>query len=273
MTKIYIILTILLFSACNGQQNKNKNKIQDTIVVNKTEEAFNKAKQIFYSLPSPVETAMVLENTHVQYEGDFLLPVKFADYYVKSDDQALNLGIYATDLSYITMFDQQQRSVEYLSACKKLADKLGLLNVINDSVLTILSNNVLNKDQVMNIISEQYMNINAYFEENNREISATLMILGGWIEGLYLSVNLIGDKVTNNTELSEMIYDQHISLEDLISLLNIYKNNAQIAKYINEIDSIKTIYNAMSTPMSQESFIKLKLKVKKIRYSFTKRKL
>lgn len=263
---------ILVLIACNNNV-PNKDKIQDTITGNNTEYAFNKAREIFYSLPSPVETAMVLENTDVEYDDGFLLAVKYVDLYDKSDDQALNLGIYAADLSYITMFDRQQQSIEYLTACKKLVEKLGLLNVIDDSVISKLNENILDRSAAMNIISEQFININAYFEENNREVSATLMILGGWVEGLFLSVNLIGTKVSDNTDLAQMIYDQQISLDDLISLMNVYKKEPEISKHISDLYELKLIYNKMETPMSQENFIELKSKIKRIRYSFSHQKL
>lgn len=272
MNKIFVFLLFLLLIACNNDVPK-KEKIQDTIIGNKAEYTFNKSREIFYSLPSPVETAMVLENTDVEYDDEFLLAVKYVDLYDKSDDQALNLGIYATDLSYITMFERQQQTIEYLTACKKLVVKLGLLNVIDDSVISKLNDDIIDRSAAMNIISEQFLNINAYFEENNREVSATLMILGSWVEGLYLSVNLIGDNVSNNSDLAQIIYDQQISLDDLISLMNVYKDEPEISKRTADFYELKLIYNKMETPMSQENFVELKSKVKRIRYSFTNQKL
>jgi len=269
--KIYILLFLSLF-ACN-RNGQNSNGAQDSIFNYKTEKAFEKAKEIFYSLPSPVETAMVLESSCNEFEGGFMLPVKCVDYYVKSDDQAINLGVFAADLSYVVMFDRRKETIEYLGACKKMVEELGLVNVIDDSIINNLRYNTYDKTEMMNIISAQFMDINAYFEENNREISATLMVFGGWIEGLYLAVNLIGDNVVDNTELAQMIYDQRISLEDLISLMEMYKEDKAVSQHLTDVYQIRTIYNKMRTPMSQENFIELKLTVKKMRYKFTKEKI
>jgi len=128
----------------------------------------------------------------------------------------------------------------------------------------------MDKDRSMNIISEQFMDINSYLEENDRTISATLMVFGGWIEGLYLSVMLAGDTIDENPELIQMIYDQHISLEDLISLLQLYKGDKQIENYLTETLELKVIFDNLQSSITQEDFEKIKSKVILLRDSFTK---
>lgn len=267
-TLILIIPALLLiFQSCESGNNVNTYS-NDSIT--KVEVAFETAKQIFYSLPSPVETAMIIENTDVVFSDNFLLPIDASDLYETSYEQSVNLGVYSADLSYLTMFGQQQLAVKYLATCKKLSDELGLLNVINDSVINSLNKNIMNKDQALNIISEQFMNINSYLEENNRSTTATLIVFGGWVEGLYLSIMLVGDNVDDNPELIQMIYDQKISLEDLISLLQLYKNDPQIKKYLNETLELKTIFDSLNNTLVQEDFEKIKSKVQILRNSFTK---
>lgn len=270
MKKILIFIIpalLLIFQSCESENDINAYS-NDTIT--KVEVAFEAAKQIFYSLPSPVETAMVIENTDVVFSDNFLLPIDASDLYETSYEQSVNLGVYSADLSYLTMFGQQQLAVKYLATCKKLSDELGLLNVINDSVINSLNKNIMNKDQALNIISEQFMNINSYLEENNRSTTATLIVFGGWVEGLYLSVMLVGDNVDDNPELIQMIYDQKISLEDLISLLQLYRNDPQIKKYLNETLELKTIFEDFNNTLVQEDFEKIKSRVQILRNSFTK---
>ncbi|MBN2664313.1 MAG: hypothetical protein JXR68_11740 [Bacteroidales bacterium] len=265
---IFIIPAFLfIFQSCETEDDINAYS-NDTIT--KVEVAFETAKQIFYSLPSPVETAMVIENTDVVFSDNFLLPIDASDLYETSYEQAVNLGVYSADLSYLTMFGQQQLAVKYLATCKKLSDELGLLNVINDSIINSLHNNMMNKDQALNIISEQFMNINSYLEENSRSTTATLIVFGGWVEGLYLSVMLVGDNFDENTELVQMIFDQKISLEDLISLLQLYKNDPQVKKYLNETLELKTIFDDLNNSLVQDDFDKIKSRVQILRNSFTK---
>lgn len=266
---LFLLLPLLLVTfSCEDEITDNSNTNDTTTT--KVEVAFETAKQIFYSLPSPVETAMVLENTNVEFAEDFLLPTDAVDLFETSYEQAINLGVYSADLSYLTMFEQQQMAVSYLSTCKQLSDNLGLLNVISDSVIYALQDNIMNKDQALNIISEQFMSINSFLEENDRSTSATLIVFGGWVEGLYLSSMLVGENVDENPELVQMIYEQRISLEDLISLLDMYKNDPQIKKYLNETLELKTIFDDLNGTIKQDDFEKIQSRVQILRNSFTK---
>ena len=93
---------------------------------------------------------------------------------------------------------------------------------------------------------------------------------GGWVEGLYLSVTLIGNDIKNNPDLAQMIYEQKISLDVLISLLELFKDKSDIQKYLTEINELKVIYENISSPMTQDNFEQISSKVKLIRNSFTK---
>ena len=271
MKKLLLPILLIVLAGCGDDISTDSNaNANDSIETpKKVEVAFEKAKQIFYSLPSPVETAMIINNTNVLYTNDMLLSSEYVDFYETSDKQALALGVYSADLSYITMFDQQQDEIEYLADRKKLADKLGLLNVISDSIITELQESVTDKDRAMNIISEQFMEVNAFLEENNRTTSATLMVYGGWIEGLYLSVMLAGENVDDNPELVQVISEQSFSLSDLIALLELYKDDEIVGKYLPDLKELFAIYQNLKTPMSQENFDQIKSKVKMIRSTIT----
>lgn len=271
MDKLKLLFGVLILFGCiscedednnNGYANSNNENIVD--------EAFETAKQIFYSLPSPVETAMIIENTETEFSEEYILPLNAADLYETTTEQAISLGVYSADLSYLTMFNQTQFSLEYMGVCKKLAEDMGIMNVIDDEVLNEIQEKLKNRDEVMNIISEQFMKINAYLEENQRSVSATLIVFGGWVEGLYLSVMLVGEDVDNNPQLIQMIYDQHISLKDLIDLLSLYKDNEEVKPFLVEITELNEIYNSIDTPMSQYNFEQIKSKIELIRNSFTK---
>jgi hypothetical protein len=269
MKKLLILLLILpIFFACKNIKKKNSNlaKLDSTKV---TEYSIQKAKEIYYSLPSPIETAMILENSKVAYSEDYLLPISKEDYYITATKQALNLGIYTADLSYVAIFNQQQKALDYLSACQKLINSLGLTNVIPDSVINLIKNNILDKNELMTIISDQFMNINAYLDDNNRTITTINMIYGGWIEGLYLSIKLLGGNIKSNLDLAQIIYDQRLSLEDLIDLVAVYKKNPNLKNMYDNLLSLKSIYDNMDSFIDQKNLKKLEAKVTSIRNKIT----
>ena len=268
---VFIIIAFLLvnYSCENNNTNNIINNISDSVPT-KSVETYEKAKLIFYSLPSPVETAMLIETAEIEFNKDVLNPTSKVSSYVTTTEQAFNLGVYSADLSYISLFNQQETIISYLAVSKKLTEELKIFDVINDSIIQVIKDNVHDKNKILNVISETFMTSSAYLEENDRGETAALIVSGGWIEGLYLSVSLVGESVDDNPNLVEIIFEQQLSLEDLIGLLEIYSENKDIELLLIQLKELKVIYQKLQEPIEQNKFNILSDKVKEIRMGFCK---
>jgi hypothetical protein len=235
---------------------------------------------------------MILKRAGAKYNEEILNPVENLSKYTTNKSMALNLGIYSTDLSYASLFDQTQASIKYMSASKKLAENLGILNAIDNAIIQRLEENVNNREVIMDIISETFLNTNSILEENDRVAVGAIILVGGWIEGLYIATSLVGDVKTSDNELIERIIDQKLSLGTVINLLDQHKGNADIKDVMKDVMSLKTIFDEVKIAVSQieaipqeggvttlrssnvtsvspEVFAKLKEQVKTIRNSYT----
>lgn len=183
-------------------------------------ERMRKTRNIFYNIPSPMETASLLRKAGAEYDKDILNDVKNVDRYTAASKQALNLGIYGADLSYASVNNQTQESMFYTSCAKKLADRLGVSNAFNDTTLERMEANMNDRDSLLSIISETYWNVDAYLKENERDNISALMIAGGWVEGLYIATQVARSKDT--PELRSRIAEQRLSLSDLLGLMDTY---------------------------------------------------
>lgn len=244
---------VVFFSACNND-NKTE-KIEDAIDESIDEDSsldddLNKAKQVFYSLPSPIETAMLMKRAGAKYNEEYLNSADKMGTYTTTKSMALNLGVYSADLSFSSMFDQSQASIKYLSATKKLADELGILNAVDKTTMQRMESNVNNRDSLMEIISETFMNSNSFLKENDRADIASIILVGGWVEGLYVATK-IAKSTSDNKELVDRIVDQRLSLSTLINLLNEYKDNENVSSIIPDINEIKSIYDQIKVSSSK----------------------
>ena len=152
----------------SSKQDRVEVDAKDIVVDDDVKSGVQTARQIFYSLPSPLETAMILKRSGAEYNPEILNPVENISRYTTSKSMALNLGIYSTNLSYASLFDQTQASIKYMTASKKMAEGLGILNAIDNTVIQRLEENVNNRDVIMEIISETFLNTNSILEENDR---------------------------------------------------------------------------------------------------------
>ena len=244
LTAIFIVAAMLV--GCGSEKRKSD---EEDLSLSESEikagilEDINSAKQIFYSLPSPIETAMLIKNAGASYNEELLNPVGNTSHYTTNKSMALNLGIYTTDLSFASLFDQTQTSVEYMNAAKRMADGLGILDAIDNNTIEQLEENVNNRDRIMDIISETFMNSSSFLTENERPALATIVLVGGWVEGLYIASNLVGNASIEGNKLVERIADQKLSFDIVLRLMEENKDNEDVAEILKELGDLKQTFD------------------------------
>lgn len=263
--RLYISLIagimVLTISGCkNNKKDIAKDKGQENIVTvdsidRQLVEDVKSVKEMFYAMPSPLEVAMILKQSNSPYNQEVLNPVKNTSRYVTTKSMALNLGIYTTDLSYSSLYDQTQTTIDYINAAKEMADGLGILNAIDKETVQRLEANVNNRDVILDIISETIMNSNSFFKENDQKAISTIVLIGGWIEGLYIATKLVegnpSQQEINNNELINRIVDQKLALNTIESLVEEEKDNEHLASVNAQIKELKDVYDQIKINSSK----------------------
>ncbi|MBP7730378.1 MAG: hypothetical protein KA114_01945 [Bacteroidales bacterium] len=268
MNKFYragkALLTIVLIFAlflpgCGRGGEKQKKEVPQVVQkdkdVERIQEEIKQAEKIFNALPTPLESAMLIKNAGATFDRKYLNPIENVKLYTTTRSMALNLGVYTCDLSFASLYDQTQLIIDYMNAAKKMADGLGILDAINEETITKLENNINNKEAIMEIISETFLNTNSYLADNNQSAIATIVLVGGWIEGLYISTQLVNLKDFDGNRLVAIIIDQKLSIDILINLLESHKGNPIIDELIGQMLKLKSIFdkiNIQTTPIKTE---------------------
>lgn len=213
------------------------------------------AEKIFYSIPSPIETASLLKRAGAQYDKEVLNKLENKDRYATVKGRALNLGVYGADLSYTAIFDKAQESMLYLSVAKNLADGLGITKAFDSERISKLEENLNNRDSMLTLITDSYWETDAYLKENDRGNVSALIILGGWVEGLYIAsaMERALAKSGKNEEIKNRIAEQKLSLESLIQLIESYNSPDTFGELLTGLKELKTIYDSISITPEGES--------------------
>lgn len=218
-----------------------------------SEETATKVKEILHSVPSPLDMAAILKKSGARYDSEFLNKVRNVNEYSSARQRALNLGIYGADLSYASVFNQNQESILYLSCTKKLADKLGLSKAFNDEVIERMELNIDNRDSLLTIISDTYYNLDSYLKENDRDHISAMIIAAGWIEGLYLGTQIANSSEVPSPKLIERIAEQKISLRNLVALVMSYNDTGNLNFIIDDLKKIEEAYGSVSISESKNT--------------------
>jgi hypothetical protein len=196
---------------------------------------------IMQSIPSPIETSFLIKGIGAPYNVSNLNDHNLVSNYNTNYSQALNLGVYSTDLGFANLYDKNQDVLNYLNAVKKLADNLGIGQYFDYKTIKELASSSGNVEQLLQLTQQNLEKIHNHLNEQKRESLTILILTGGWVEALYLTT-LVHQKA-NNKELRDRIGEQKIALEQILTILDVYKTKPNFDILIADLKELNKIYS------------------------------
>jgi hypothetical protein len=234
-----IILATTLAS-CFSEEEGTNNTVEKEIL-----DENNSFNTVFdgkiFSIPSPVQTAYLIKQLDLPFDETLLNKNSNVGKYVKENNQALNLGIYGTDVGYASMYEQKDITMKYLSSVEKLTSELGLDIAFDNAFLKRFEKNNGNKDSMLVIMTDAYRKSDNFLKQSNRKSTSALILAGGWIESIYFATKLNAKK--QNTDVEKRIGEQKQSLNSIIDILTEYNANNQNDLLIAEMKDLKVSFD------------------------------
>ncbi|MDR2848644.1 MAG: hypothetical protein LBV39_06015, partial [Bacteroidales bacterium] len=197
-------------------------------------------KEVVDNLSSPIETAALFKSLNVPFAQKYLATTKHLSDYHTSYAKAFNLGIFGADLGYINMYEKISLVSTSIIAMKSLADGLNIGQFFNYSTLKRLSDNNENIDSLIYISQQSFNKMDRYLRQSGRGNLSVVMVTGVWVEAMYLSCQFYNDRP--NDRLAESIAEQKLLLTELLNMLQIYKNQKEVADLIAELTTIEEAF-------------------------------
>ena len=133
-----------------------------------------------------------------------------------------------------------------------MADGLEILDAIDEQTIERLEENLNNRDVIIDIISETLLNSTSFLEDRGLQATSAIILIGGWIEGLYIATNLVPEGVDLNTNLLvERIVDQKLSMDIVINLLENNKESIEVQTLLDDVRELKKIYDKIEIEQSE----------------------
>ncbi len=242
---LFILLILSTTIGCNnGNQVKEDATAQDTIEQVDTTRKVTKSRKA-------LQVSALLKQAGAKYVSSILNPPSNANKYSTNYTKALIVGIYGTDLAYANMFNQTQQAISYMEGIMKVSDGLGLTDMLSSSnLLSRFQRNMNNQDSLFSIISELYRETDELLKENQQKNSASLILAGGWIEGLYIGTRLA--KMSPNKDLNQRIAELKLSLNGMLEMFEEYKTDPEFTSLISDLTSIKNTYDAVDINITKK---------------------
>lgn len=226
--------------SCGNQEDTEKKEIDSDLLDPKKALNTSFDGRIF-SIPSPMQTALLLEEIKAPFKESFLNEVDNASNYTTEQRKALNLGIYGTDLGYLSIYKQNTNSLKYLATVEKLTSELGLDGAFDKSFMTRFEKNDSNKDSLMVLISDAFKKADNFLKNSDRKSTSALILVGGWIESLYLACEI--NRESPNKKIVQRIGEQQQTLSSIIEILDQYNKKNENDELIDDLKTLQTYFN------------------------------
>lgn len=234
-----LILATTLTS-CGAEEEEKQNTVEEEILDENS--SFNTVFDgKIFSIPSPVQTAYLIKQLDLPFDETLLNLNSNVSTYVKEYNQALNLGIYGTDVGYASMYEQKDITMKYLSSVEKLTSELGLDIAFDNAFLKRFEKNNGNKDSMLVIMSDAYRKSDNFLKQSNRKSTSALILTGGWIESIYFATKL--NRKKQNSDVEKRIGEQKESLNSIIDILTEYNDNKQNDLLIAAMKDLKVSFD------------------------------
>lgn len=239
LPKYFVALTLAagFFVSCNDDTKGDEGK-EDLVETNDTVAGVINVGGELFSVPSPVQTAILVQKSGVGYDKAVLSEANKVNTFSTDFGRALNLGIYGADLGYVSLYNQTQDALSYLASIKQLSDKLGISAAFDGPTMNRIKSNITNKDSMMVLVGIAYRASDAYLKNNQRREISSLILAGGWVEGMHFSLAAYKAKPSN--EIRFRIAEQKQGLTSLVRVLgqSTSKEAAELAAMLNDLAKV-----------------------------------
>jgi hypothetical protein len=193
-------------------------------------------------VPTPNELFDIIRSSGGELRMDLINSLDNVDKYVDSKSKALNFGVYSADLGYMSCFDNGVEFLQYTKAIEKLGLDIGISDVFDQELMDKIEKNEGNSDSLFLISNETYYDSYQYLEENGKGVELALIIVGGYVESLYIVSHLV-DNYSDDNPIIERIGGQKVVLENLIDFCMTYMDDVSVNETIQDLMDLEKIFD------------------------------
>ena len=243
----FLLLFLLLLTVACKQSKKEINSfvpVFSTYNSDSTNKTDRKLKdEIYYGILTPVEICTIFNRLGIPHKNDILNPLSNRDQYLSSSKTSINTGVYGVDFGYLKVFGVGQEVVDYMVTIRDMSEKLGIPDSYLSVPLRIIQNDMSKPDTILYLMNEAYNKIEGHLREGGRESTAGLMVMGGWVEAMYIATQLAYNPEKPDPEVIQKIAEQKYTLTTLLSFLKNYYDDPMVVYYSKKLKYLNNYFD------------------------------
>lgn len=242
----------LVFTACGGGTDSGDVKQADSLSIEQTPketEIIGVGGKLF-NVPSPAQTALAIRKAGLKYQKELAAPLEKGEMLTGKVAQAMVLGVYGADLAYVTVHKDGQRALATLQAIEKLGGKMEVTNAFDRALLDRFKKNMSSEDSLLRFSGTAFRAADQYLKNNDRNDVSALILAGGWIESLYLTV--ADEAALGNKDLMDRVGEQKKTLTGLVALIGETDKDNSAASLLTALKELEAEFAGVSNTYTFE---------------------
>jgi hypothetical protein len=243
----YLIIFLLLFISGCKRAPQEKDTFKPVFSTYKTDSTGTNAppvkNEIFYGILTPVEICTMFNRLGVPHDYSMLNPTSNKDKYLSSSKAALNAGIYGVDFGYIKMLGVGQEMIDYMVTIRDMSNKLGIPDKYLTEPIMRIQGDMSDPDTIMALMNNAFNKMEGHLRSSGRESTAGLMVLGGWVEALFIATQIVYDPAKPDPEVVQKIAEQKYTLTTLLSFMKNYYDDQEVVFYTKKLKFLKNYFD------------------------------
>ncbi|MCP4456820.1 MAG: hypothetical protein GY816_02150 [Cytophagales bacterium] len=245
MSKLVVcILSLAVLASCKPKTNSTENEEVKLI---------NDIGRLIEDLPDPSAIPFTLKAIDASFADSLVNSLDNLESYKGDEDKlALNMGVYAADVSYLAAFEKPELTMKYVQACHSIGEELGDSSIFKNDLLENIEANLGNHDALSMLLRGMIVETSIQLEKDHHMSMAALALTGSFIEELFQAVNVIDnyhlagmskDQSKEKIEpLVQLVMGQEQPLLDLIQLIKDIPQDDTIRGILLQLTILENLY-------------------------------
>lgn len=241
---IVCILSLGVLVSCNPKTTKSEN-LEEKII--------HDIDKLLDDLLDPSLLRSTLQSVNAEYGDNLINSLDNLDAYKGDEDKlAMNMGIYAADVSYLVSFGKIELATDYVKSCHSIGILLGDSAIFKEDLIESIRENMNNEEELSRQLKKMIVETSIQLGKDHHLSMAALALTGSFIEELYQAVNVIDnyhvaglnkDQTKEKVSpLVNLVLGQEEPLKDLIQLIEDIPHDDAINSILLQLNILDDLY-------------------------------
>jgi len=142
------------------------------------------------------------------------------------------------------MFGLGQEVINYMITIREMSNKLGIPDHLMTDPLKQIQSDIADPDTVTYMMERAYTDLENHLRENGRESTAGLIVMGGWVEAMYIATQLAYNPEKPDPEVVQKIAEQKYTLTSLLSFMKNYYDDPIVVYFTKKLKFLNNYFDS-----------------------------